>query len=440
MSLINISTRIFSRDFAPPRRRLLLTYLLIMITIFGASGISLYIFVNKSLKQQLNLELLTLVDAAAPSLKTIKTEGHHNLDRELSWRKLFSQQKYSLEWYDSQGKLLARRGDNFPSLPLLATISREKLNQDFPIFQRQDRLQTATISVYTDNPKQHNLTLEGYIRASESTQEIDVTLSKLRIGLELGGTTAIILISLSSIYLTHEALRPMKKGVQRLKQLTADISHHVRTPLTRINIATDILLSQTDKIQPYQVNKLNIISRAVEQIKSLLEELLFLVRIDITATFKELRFTRLSLNQLLQDLSEQFRPLAQAQAIDFQTQLNSNFVVKGDRYRLSRLFTNILENAFQYSNPGDRITLSTKLTHNIVTITIEDTGIGIAEEHLPYIFQDFWRSDLAISKEPEGFGLGLTIAQAIVQQHRGKIIVSSMAGVGSCIQVELCLA
>ncbi|MEO1006221.1 MAG: ATP-binding protein, partial [Cyanobacteria bacterium J06638_38] len=160
----------------------------------------------------------------------------------------------------------------------------------------------------------------------------------------------------------------------------------------------------------------------------------------ITATFKELRFTRLSLNQLLQDLSEQFRPLAQAQAIDFQTQLDSNFVVKGDHYRLSRLFTNILENAFQYSNPGDRITLSTKLTHNIVTITIEDTGIGIAEEHLPYIFQDFWRSDLAISKEPEGFGLGLTIAQAIVQQHRGKIIVSSMPGVGSCIQVELCLA
>jgi signal transduction histidine kinase len=408
-----------------------------MIFTYGTSGTSLYLFLINSFNQQLNQELLTLVEAAAPSLGRIKSEGRQSLDREVPWRNLFSKQEYSLEWYDSEGKLLAREGANFPSLSLFKTISPAELKEDLPVFQSQGRIQTVTISVYANNSDEQNPTLEGYIRASESTQEIEVILSKLRLGVVLGGITALVLVGISSIYLTREAMTPVKQGVQRLRTLTNDVSHQLRTPLTRISIATEILLSQRDKIQPDQARKLNIINNAVEQIKRLVEEMLFLVRTDMTSNPTEVEFSPVSLRRILQTLSEQFEPIAQARGINFQTQLLDNVLVRGDSDRLIRLFTNLLDNAFNYTDAGGSVVFSTKLSQETVIISVQDTGMGIADEHLPFVFQSFWRSELAKSKQPEGFGLGLTIAHAIVQQHRGEITVSSQRGRGSCFQVHL---
>ncbi len=435
-SLITISSQLFSRGLLFPKKGFLLTYLIAMICILGTSGISLYFFLIKNLNQQLDRELLTLVQAAAPSLDSIKLEGHKNLDREVPWRNLFSQQEYSLEWYDSEGKLLAREGKNFPDAPLLATLKPSQVNQEFFMFQRLGQMQTVTISVYTDNPNQATPTLEGYIRASESTSEIEAILKKLRLGLGLGGASAIVLIGFGSIYLTQETLNPMKQGMNRIKKITCDVSHHLRTPLTRISIATEILLSKKDKIQPDEVKKLNIINTATDQLKKLVEEVLFLVRADIPSNVRE----RVSLNALFQDLMEQFEPLALAKGIDLRTQLSSRIFVKGDNVKLTRLFANLLENAVQYTESGGRVFFSMRLSQGKVIISVQDTGIGITSEDLPFIFQGFWRSELARSVYPEGFGLGLTTAYAIVQQHQGEITVDSHGKAGTSIKVKLPLA
>ncbi len=440
MSLITISTQILSRGFLIPRKRILFSYLLAMMTIFGISGISLYFFLIKSLNQQLNQELLTLVEAAAPSLSVVKSEGKQSLEREISWRHLFSKQQFSLEWYDSSGKLLAREGNIITPSPLFTNISPAELRPGTPVFHRQGRIQTATISVHTNDREQEKLVLEGYIRASESTREIEAILGQLRLGLELGGATALILASISSVYLTTETVKPMKRGVQRLRRITTDVSHQVRTPLTRISIATEILLSQTSKTQTSQAKKLNIINSASEQIKRLLEELLFLVRTDIAFSTKELNFTYVPLMRILESLSEQFEPIARAKDINFQTQLSGNILIKADRDKLNRLLTNLLENAINYTDAGGSVFFSAKQSQKKVIITVEDTGIGISKEQLPLIFQDFWRSDAAKIKDPDGFGLGLVIADAIVQQHRGKITVNSKVGVGSRFQVHLPLS
>ncbi len=440
MSLITISTQILSRGFLIPRKRILFSYLLAMMTIFGVSGISLYFFLIKSLNQQLNQELLTLVEAAAPSLSVVKSEGKQSLEREISWRHLFSKQQFSLEWYDSSGKLLAREGNIITPSPLFTNISPAELRPGTPVFHRQGRIQTATISVHTNDREQEKLVLEGYIRASESTREIEAILGQLRLGLELGGATALILASISSVYLTTETVKPMKRGVQRLRRITTDVSHQVRTPLTRISIATEILLSQTSKTQTSQAKKLNIINSATEQIKRLLEELLFLVRTDIAFSTKELEFTYVPLMRILESLSEQFEPIATAKDLNFQTQLSGNILIKADRDKLNRLLTNLLENAINYTDAGGSVFFSAKQSQKKVIITVEDTGIGISKEQLPLIFQDFWRSDAAKIKDPDGFGLGLVIADAIVQQHRGKITVNSKVGVGSRFQVHLPLS
>ena len=435
MLLTTISTLIHSRGLVIPPKRVLLNYWLAIVTILSISGISLYFFVIKSLNQQLDRDLLSLAEAASPSLSTVKDRGKQDLQHELLWRNLFSEQEYSLEWYDPSGKLIAREGKNLMPSPALEADLLAKLKAGTPVFHRHGQMQTVTISVYSNN-LQEGLMLEGYIRTSQSTQIIEAILKRLRLGLELGGATTVVLAGISSIYLTTETLKQMKQSMKSLRRITADVSHQVRTPLTRISIATEILLGKTSETQQDRVRKLNIINAATEQIRRLLEELLFLIRIDTAAYIEESTFSRIPLFEIAQSIEEQFEPIAEAKNINLQTQLSDNTFVKGDRDKLNRLLTILLENAIKYTAPGGNVFFSLEQSRNTVTITVRDTGIGISQEHLPSIFLYFWRGEIAKNKDPDGFGLGLAIVKAIVRQHRGKISVNSEIGRGSCFQIH----
>lgn len=437
MLLTTISSLIFGRGLVIPYKRVLLNYWIAIVTTFGISGIFLYLFVIKSLNQQLNQDLLTLAEVAAPSLSTVKARGKQNLQHKFFWRNFFAEREYSLEWYDPSGRLIAREGKKLASSPTLEANLLTELKAGTPVFHRHGQRKTVTISVYSNNLPEGKLVLEGYIRTGESTQTIEAILKRLRLGLELGGATTIILASISSIYLTTETLKPMKQSITSLRRITADVSHQVRTPLTRISIATEILLGQTSEIQPDRVRKLNMINAATEQIRSLLEELLFLVRIDTTAYTEESRFSSVPLFEIAQSIGEQFEPIAEAKNIVLQTQLFNNTFVEGDPDKLNRLLTILLENAIKYTDPGGKVFFSLERSRNTITITVIDTGIGISPEHLPSIFQHFWRGEVAKNKDPNSFGLGLAIAKAIVQEHRGKITVNSEIGRGSCFQIHL---
>jgi signal transduction histidine kinase len=109
--------------------------------------------------------------------------------------------------------------------------------------------------------------------------------------------------------------------------------------------------------------------------------------------------------------------------------------IQGNGEQLNRLFLNLILNALQYTPAGGMVTISTQKRSDGVVIQIEDTGIGIAIEHLPYIFDRFWRADPARQHHDGGSGLGLAIAQAIAYHHGGKITVTSQPGLGSQFQV-----
>jgi signal transduction histidine kinase len=102
--------------------------------------------------------------------------------------------------------------------------------------------------------------------------------------------------------------------------------------------------------------------------------------------------------------------------------------------------SNLLENAIKYTNPEGSVRISTKQTKQNAIVVIEDTGIGIPAEYLPFIFHRFWRAEQAQSRDQDGFGVGLAIAQTIAKQYGGRITVDSQPGVGSCFQVHLPLA
>ncbi|MEM7762051.1 MAG: HAMP domain-containing sensor histidine kinase [Cyanobacteria bacterium P01_A01_bin.40] len=436
---LNVVNSNSGQGFSYLRKRLLIAYFLVMATVLGISATALYVFFSRSLNQQLDNRLQTLVQAAAPSLDTIKSEGRQSLDRDLPWRELFSRRKQSLEWFGVNGRLLSREGEAFPRSPLVQERVSSSINEGFPAFQQENQIRSATIAVYTDGTQKDTLQLKGYIRASESTYEIEATLNQLQLGLWLGGGTAIFFIGMSSIYLTHQAFKPTLESYEQLKRFAADASHELGGPLTKISFASEMLLSDPEQFnQPTAQKKVKIIKSGAEQMKRLLEDLLFLARTDVISPLVQPREAIIFLEELLQQLVVHFQAVAQKQKIKFETDLAEGLKVAGDGSQLSRLFSNLINNAFKYTERGGKITLSLRAINQQAVVSIADTGIGISAKYLPYVFQRFWRADQV--NQQEGLGLGLAIAQTIAQQHGGKITVTSELEVGTCFKVYLPLA
>lgn len=413
--------------FQSLRLRLLLSYLTVMAAILTTSGAAVYVFFTRSLDQQLNHRLLTLAQAAVPSLEAVENEGLQSLNREVPWRELFKRSQ-SLEWFNAEGKLLARKGANFSTL---------RLNPASQIIQQQGQIRTLTIAVYAHSPNRKTLRLEGHIRASETTREAEAIVKKLGIGLGLGGTMALVFSGIGGMWLTQQVLQPIEQSFQRLKQFTADASHELRSPLTAINTATEVMQNHPERIHPLDIKKLAAISSATNQLIALAEDLLFLARSDATVAPPAVMQKSLPLDKLLKDLVRLFEPQAKAKGITFTSSLLVGISVKGDAAQLKRLFSNLLENALKYTVAEGSVVLSVTTRNWVAVVQVEDTGVGIAPEHLPFIFQRFWRADKARFRQVEGSGLGLAIAQVIAQQHGGKITVSSQLGRGSCFQVYL---
>jgi two-component system, OmpR family, manganese sensing sensor histidine kinase len=445
MSRSTVSNQIFRQKPQCFQKYRLIGYLTTITTIVGAYTTFCYISSARSLEKQLDKQLLTLAQAAAPSLEIIQAKGLHDVERNLSWRYLFSHQKQSLEWFDADGKLLAREGIYFPNFPLWRKFTSSQFKKNSPLFQQKERLRCVTIAVYVDRLEKDVFNkkkpfLEGYIRASLSTQEITTALAQKRLEFCFSGIAVLILLGFSSFYLTRLDRSPTNSILQHLEQITANLSHYFRHFLTKISLSVELMLSRREQFQASDIKKLERIDVATKQMQRLVEDLLFLIRVDIEKQTIEIKRDRIFLNVLLQEAIEHFESIAQAKRILLQADLSVNFVVRGDAAQLNQLFSHLLNNAIAYTDAGGSITLSVQPSRKWAIISIEDTGIGILPEDLPFIFQWFWRSQIAKTRYRDGLGLGLAIAEAIVSQHGGKITVSSQLERGSCFQVSLPLA
>lgn len=412
--------------FRALRQRLLLSYLTTISIILGTFTGAVYLFFAQSLYRQMDGELLTLAKATAPSLAIAKGEIPRTLNQDVSWHNLLRSEQ-SVEWFSLSHKRLETVGITFPTLALTSNLMQP---------QQQGQLRIVTIPVYGTGGAVKQL--EGYVRTSTSIAPVEQTLSKLRWGMGLGLLLALTLAGIGGLCLTRAAMQPIECSFRQLKQFTADASHELRSPLTVVKTSIeDILLTHSELVESPSGKKLNRIDRAVNQMTRLVDDLLLLARMDGAIDPISVAQSVIPLNELLQDLVELLEPQFQAKEMTLKRNLLSSIKVTGDSAQLLRLFSNLLENALNYTAPGGTITLTMKRLDGSVLVNVEDTGIGIVPEYLPRVFERFWRTDQARSRRDGGFGLGLAIAQAIAQQHGGEIRVQSQIGVGSEFQVRL---
>jgi signal transduction histidine kinase len=236
-------------------------------------------------------------------------------------------------------------------------------------------------------------------------------------------------------------LERLEKAFARQRQFTADASHELRTPLTIIELEVSRLLDQPTMTDSQRA-ALTVIQTERQHMAHLVDDLLFLARAD--AGNASVRHEIVHLDELIIEVAERFAPLAQQRHLQIQVGALPDLTVLGDGPYLMRMLGNIVENAVKYTGPDGscvQIALTTDEQDGFqwAQLTVSDDGPGIAAEHLPHVFERFYRADvsrththttatLADADEPTGSGLGLAIARWIAQAHGGEITLRSDIG------------
>jgi heavy metal sensor kinase len=219
----------------------------------------------------------------------------------------------------------------------------------------------------------------------------------------------------------------------RQKQFTADASHELRTPLAVLISEAQTALSRERTAAEYR-ETVEACLDVAQQMRRLTESLLELARCDTGSG--QVERARIDLAEIAHSCVDHVSPLAAQREI----QIHCDFApaaALGNTDRLAQVVTNLLHNAIHYNRPGGTIRVRTGNHNGAATVTVADTGRGIAEEDLPHIFERFYRADKSRSRADGHWGLGLAICQAIIKADGGSIGVQSTVGAGSEFTVTL---
>jgi len=232
-------------------------------------------------------------------------------------------------------------------------------------------------------------------------------------------------------------LTEVERAEKTRRDFIANVSHELRTPLTSIQGYAETLLDGSSE-NNHSREFLEIIRKNASRMSRLTEDLLTLTRVESG----EHRFDvqPVAPSQLLHDAVESFQELARAQGIELQVEDTAPGRVVADAEAIHQVFSNLMDNALKYAASGGRLVLGARPAEGSVEFYVRDFGAGIPSEHLPRLFERFYRVDKARSRESGGTGLGLAIAKHIVLAHEGTIRAESELNHGSVFLFTLPLA
>ncbi len=218
-------------------------------------------------------------------------------------------------------------------------------------------------------------------------------------------------------------------------QFFSNISHELRTPLTLIlGPSTDLLENQSLDIG--QKNKLTFINNNAKRLLRLINQLLDLSKLE--AGKLDLRARQQNIVKLASTITESFSSMATSRGISLTFESNENSLyVFYDPDKLEKVLINLLSNAMKFTKKGGRVVVVVSKLDNTCQIVVEDNGIGINSEQLPYVFDRFFQADNRESREHEGTGIGLSLTKELIELHQGSITVVSEQDLGSTVTVTL---
>jgi len=228
----------------------------------------------------------------------------------------------------------------------------------------------------------------------------------------------------------------LKRLEQMRTEFVANVSHELKTPLTAIKGFVEALLDGAHDDPGTRLRFLDIIARESQRLESLISDLLDLSRIESG----RLQMSRqpLNLHEIVGQVFRFFASAAAEKSITLCNQVSPTLEkADGDPGLISQVLTNLIDNSVKYSGRGGRVSVSAQVRDDYIEVSVADNGIGIPREHLPRIFERFYRVDKARSRELGGTGLGLSIVKHIVESHGGSVRIESEVGKGTIVTFTL---
>jgi len=232
----------------------------------------------------------------------------------------------------------------------------------------------------------------------------------------------------------NEMMNRLENSFKQMRQFSSDASHELRTPLTVLKGQNELILSKLRKPEEYQ----EVISSNLEEINymsKVLEDLFLLSKSDENQV--NLNCKQFNLKPLVEEVCKHAEVLAEEKNIKIIIAFLEAVQIKGDEVRLRQMSWNILQNGIKYTQCGGELKVSLQNGGDFALMTIQDTGIGIPEEDLGFIFNRFYRVDKARSRDEGGSGLGLSICRQIAEAHKGTIEVQSKLSVGTRFKIRI---
>jgi heavy metal sensor kinase len=232
----------------------------------------------------------------------------------------------------------------------------------------------------------------------------------------------------------NEMMDRLENSFAQMRQFSSDASHELRTPLTVLQGQNELVLSKLRDPKEYQ----EVIISNLEEIKymsKVLEDLFVLSRSDENQVL--LNYKCMDLRDLMEEVCKHAEILAEEKDISIVIAFLEQVKINGDEVRLRQMVWNILHNGIKYTQSGGELKISLLEESGFALVSIQDTGIGIPEKDLPFIFDRFYRVDKARSKDEGGSGLGLSICKHIAEAHKGKIEVESKPGLGTRFKIHI---
>ena len=267
--------------------------------------------------------------------------------------------------------------------------------------------------------------------ASMAVQARQITHSNLETRLDAGAAAEEFVV-LSAAF--NELLSRLDQSFDHMRRFVADASHELRTPLSIIRGEADVALSHDRSAAEYK-QALAIVLDESRRLSHLVDDLLNLARAD--AGRVKLRVAEFYLNDLLAECCRSAQTLAAAREVALECHCPGDVAFRGDEELIRRMVMNLIDNAIRYTPAGGRISVVLQADRASVAVRVADTGVGIAPEVAPHVFERFYRGDKARSRQDGGFGLGLAIVKWIAESHRGAVELASTPGVGSTFTVTL---
>ena len=241
------------------------------------------------------------------------------------------------------------------------------------------------------------------------------------------GVVALAIFFVISVFFSRWALRPVKRAWEQQRQFVADASHELKTPLTVILANTSILMSHPERTIASQSQWVESTQAEGERMQGLVADLLLLARLDAEETdiVKSKPKERIDLSNLVEGELLQFESVAFERDIELESDVDEGIAVQGSIERLRRLVTTLLDNACKYAGDNGKVRVELHAQDGSARFIVHNTGSLISAEDLQHVFDRFYRADKARTSGAGGFGLGLSIAKEVAEEHGGTITAKS---------------